>query len=267
MRDDAVGAYRTSSRDFADREIEEIKHDRGQVYLDVSGKAAPDDFARDLRQLRRSPRCEGCAAHATCAGIFEPTGENAFARDGEVLAGLLRALEGRVLDVGCGDAIYAPVLAPMAAEGRIAWVGVDPSERALESLRARAPAADLRVGSGEALERVLGDDERFDHALVVRSWNHLVDPRGVIASILRRVRAGGTLIVVDDGAFGVVRGRAHAERAERSSAEFEHHRNDLAGDAVLALEGLALTLLERHDVGPGTSNQWILCYRIGVSAA
>ncbi len=47
---DSLVRYRTESRDFTDLEIEATKHELGQLYVDVSSKDAPDDFARDLEE-------------------------------------------------------------------------------------------------------------------------------------------------------------------------------------------------------------------------
>ena len=67
-----LARFRAESRDFSDVEIIEIKHQLGQLYLDVSRKPAPDDFARDLVQLRRSSLCDGCPNFDGCTGMFEP---------------------------------------------------------------------------------------------------------------------------------------------------------------------------------------------------
>ena len=79
---------------------------------------------------------------------------------------------------------------------------------------------------------------------------------------MRALRPGGTLTLVDNEPFGLARTPRAASRAERSAATFEHLRNDRAEDALalLARAGLlaALRLLERRDVGPSTSNQWLL---------
>jgi hypothetical protein len=70
------------------------------------------------------------------------------------------------------------------------------------------------------------------------------------------------LTVVDDVAFGLVRGRAHAARAEAAPTNrFEHHRNEGAAEVARRLEARPLELVERRDVGPGTSCQWLLRYR------
>ena len=96
--------------------------------------------------------------------------------------------------------------------------------------------------------------------LVLRSWNHLRDPRGFVTAVARALRGEGTLTVVDDVAFGLARSRPHAERAERSSAEHEHYRNDTSVDAMRSFEGSGLELLEHREVGPGTSTLWLLRY-------
>jgi hypothetical protein len=71
------------------------------------------------------------------------------------------------------------------------------------------------------------------------------------------------LLVVDNVAFGLLRGREQAARAERGPGALEHHRNASAAQAHRATEGLPLRLVERRDVGPGTSNQWLLRYERG----
>jgi MoaA/NifB/PqqE/SkfB family radical SAM enzyme/SAM-dependent methyltransferase len=268
---DRIGRFRASTRDFADVEIERIKHGLGQVYLDASRKDAPDDFARDLVPLERAAVCAPCTWRDRCTGLYEPRYEDVFTRDDARVRAILAALDGDVLDVGCGDGPYDDVLAPLAFAGRIRYVGIDPDGARLEALRARRPwAAALRALAAEALD----DDARYDHALVLRSWNHLADARGVAARLVRAVRPGGTVTVVDNVAFGLARTAAQAARAERSPARFEHYRNDDAADAIAAFTSTSASasaptsdvappveLVERHDIGPGSSNQWLVRFR------
>ncbi len=105
------------------------------------------------------------------------------------------------------------------------------------------------------------DPPRLDHLLILRSWNHLPDPAATLARVLPRLRPGGSLLVVDNVAFGLARGHAQAQRAERSAARREHHRNDGLDDAARAIAGVAglqtRTLLAR-EVRPRRSNQWLL---------
>jgi SAM-dependent methyltransferase len=262
-----IARFRAESRDFSDREIIEIKHELGQLYLDASNKPAPDDFARDLVQLVRSPLCEGCPSRAACTGMFEPLFEDVFTRDDARVRELLATLSGDVLDLGCGEGPYVEMLAPMAVAGTINYLGVDPDPAAIARLKARWPASNLLCSDAEQLE--LDPEQRFDHVLILRAWNHLREPDRVLERLLARLRAGGSLIVVDNVAFGLARTREQSERAERSRAGLEHYRNDASVDALRTLapfiERFGLVELEHRAVTPSTSNQWLL--RLGVGAA
>jgi MoaA/NifB/PqqE/SkfB family radical SAM enzyme/SAM-dependent methyltransferase len=255
-----VSRYRAATRDFADVEIAAIKHELGQVYLDRSDKPAPDDFARDLAQLRRAPVCDPCPERDACTGMYDVTGDDVFGRDDARVRELVAALRGDVLDLGCGEGPYGDALAPLAESGAIRYVGVDPDGERIAALRQRWPWAELHAVGAESLDGALGD-RRFDHALVLRSWNHLRDPRAAADAIAARLRPGGTLTIVDNVAFGLVRTRGQAARAEAGPAVFEHFRNDEAADADRAVARPGLQLLEMRPVTPATSNQWFLHYR------
>jgi SAM-dependent methyltransferase len=251
------GATAPTPSDFADGDIARIKHDLGQIYLDASRKPAPDDFSRDLAQLSRSEMCDGCPEHERCTGMFEPTFEDAFSRDEARVHEILAALEGDVLDVGCGHAPYVDALAAAAASGRVRYVGCDPDESALAELRSRHPWARLhRTDATRAAE--LG---AFDHALVLRSWNHWPDADAALAAVASALRPGGSLLVVDDVAFGLARTGGQSARARTGSARFEHHRNDDAHAAHRRIAAAGFELLERRDVGPRSSCAWLLRYR------
>jgi MoaA/NifB/PqqE/SkfB family radical SAM enzyme/2-polyprenyl-3-methyl-5-hydroxy-6-metoxy-1,4-benzoquinol methylase len=256
-----IGRYVARSRDFSDAEIAELKHELGQIYVDVSRKDAPDDFAKDLVQLERSARCEGCPARDGCTGMFTPRMEDVFTRDDARVRELIATLEGPVLDVGCGEGPYEDVLAPRAEAGAIEYVGVEPDARRARELRARRPWATIEQGRAEELN---GSHEgRFSHVLVLRSWNHFEDPDRALERIRSSLAPGGTLTVVDNVAFGLARSARKTRRAEASDAAFEHYRNDGAEEAHRRIASHGLTLLERRDVAPGTSNQWLLRYAMG----
>ncbi|MFO0598988.1 MAG: radical SAM protein [Myxococcaceae bacterium] len=257
MHQGKVARYRTSTRDFADVELERIKHQRGQVYFDASRKDAPDDFARDLVPLVRSALCTSCPERERCTGLFEPRFEDVFSRDDARVRELLGGLTGRVLDVGCGEGPYDDVLGPRVQSGALDYVGVDPSAKAVESIRARRSWGTHHVSTAEQLGALqLGT---FDAVLVLRSWNHLGDLDAAVAQLRAHLKPGGTLVVVDNEAFGLARSVAQAKRGEQSRAEFEHHRNHSAEEAVRHLRDFEL--LERRDVSASTSNQWLLRLR------
>ncbi len=256
-----VARYRTETRDFADVELTRIKHERGQIYFDASRKDAPDDFARDLVPLSRSTLCTGCSERERCTGLYEPRFDDVFSRDDGRVRELLAGLSGRVLDVGCGGGPYDELLGPLVKSGRIDYVGVDPSAEAIAALTARRGWGAHHVGTAEALP-ALGT---FDHALVLRSWNHLSDPPRALDLLLGCLRPGGSLLIVDNEAFGLARSTAQSRQGERSKAAFEHFRNDGAGEAMRYFVGRPFSLLERFDCSPASSNQWLL--RFAVTAA
>lgn len=255
---DRMRLFRTASRDFSDEELLIAKERRGQLYVDVSTKLAPDDFSRDLRKLRISDECAACPLRPECTGCWEPVREDVFARDDARVLTLLAALSGRVLDLGCGEGRYLDALAARARAGALEYLGVDPDEGRLRLLQSRYPFARFLAAPAEALP---GDLGAVDHVLVLRSYNHLADPEAALDRAIAVLRPGGTLLVADNVAFGLVRGKDHARRAEAAPQNrFEHHRNDGAEEAAARLAGRPLRLVERRDVGPETSNQWLLRY-------
>lgn len=256
-----VARFRAESRDFSDEEMRVIKHELGQVYYDISRKDAPDDFARDLVKLRRSSLCDGCIERPHCAGLHEADLDDRFTEDDQHLRTLLRGLEGEVLDVGCGDAPYAEVFAAALAAGNLAYTGLEPDPERISGLQSTLPKGELVLGElSEAGQSPLGDRE-FDHVLVLRSWNHLPDPEQAAAALVRRLRPGGTLVVVDNVAFGLARTPAQTARAQSGAAGFEHHRNDDALAAAAYFEGLPLEQVKMQAVSPASSNQWMLVFR------
>lgn len=258
-RDGRVARFSTATADFTDDELADVVA-RAQLYLDVSGKDALDDFARDLVQLRRSALCDGCPERATCAGLFDPHAGDVFSRDDAHVRALVASLRGAVIDLGCGEGPYGDVLAALASEGAITYVGLDPDPARVASLQARWPWARLHVAEAEDPPSALPTPE---HVLLLRSWNHLRNPVRVLETFAGSLPPGGTLTVADNVVFGVVRGRRHARQAEGAPAAFEHLRNDGAAEAhaLIARVVPSLTLVERRDVGPETSNQWLLHYR------
>ncbi len=257
-----IALFRADTRDFGDDEIIALKHDLGQVYVDVSRKDAPDDFARDLVKLGRSGWCGGCPHEAECTGMYEPVHEDVFSRDDARVKAILGGLRGDVLDVGCGEAPYAEVLEPLARSGQIHYLGLEPEAGLVASLRDRHPWAEVEVGAAEDFDP---GARRFDHVLILRSWNHLREPARALGRLLGALRPGGSLTIVDNVAFGLARTEAQARRGEGSRAGFEHYRNDdlrAAHRWASAAPDFDLEPLERLEIAPDTSNQWLLRYRV-----
>ena len=266
-RGDIIERYRSRTRDFSDTEIAYVKHEIGQVYLDVSDKDAPTDFAKDLVQLQRAKECSECPEYADCTGLFELSESEVFTRDDARVRELVSQLSGRVLDVGCGEGPYAELLAPLAQSGQLEYLGVDPHEAHIAELRERWPWAELRPTTAEALAQGILDAPDslapFDHVLVLRSWNHLHDPVSFLRCLPQLLAPGGQLTIVDNEAFGLARSEVQSERGEGGPALFEHFRNDGASEAqrIVRASEVPLELVEAREVEPGTSNQWLLRYR------
>jgi MoaA/NifB/PqqE/SkfB family radical SAM enzyme/2-polyprenyl-3-methyl-5-hydroxy-6-metoxy-1,4-benzoquinol methylase len=255
---DRIARFRADTRDFSDVEIEHIKHDGGQLYLDMSTKDAPDDFQSDLVKLARSELCAPCPERPHCTGLYTPVLENVFGDDDAVVRGWLAELTGDVLDVGCGEGPYDDVLGPLATVGTIRYTGVDPDPARIETARAHRPWGTLKVGSIEDLD----PNDQYDHVLALRSWNHFPDGPTALQRLKAACRPGGLITIIDNVAFGLARTRRQTAQGETGAAVFEHYRNDSAGDVHVHAERLGLELVARRDVGPGTSNQWALRYRL-----
>jgi SAM-dependent methyltransferase len=95
---------------------------------------------------------------------------------------------GRVLDVGCGTGVLTKALAQVAGAANIA--GVDVSETALETCRARVPGADIRLASAEQLP--FGDDE-FDAVLAQLVVTLVDDSAAAVREMVRVAGPGGVV--------------------------------------------------------------------------
>ncbi len=259
-----LARYRADTRDFNDLEIETIKHTHGQIYLDASRKDAPDDFARDLVPLARAAVCTDCPHRPTCTGLHEPVFTDIFTRDDALVRAHLTTLRGDLLDLGCGEAPYADTLTPALAVGALRYTGLDPDPARLATLT--LPNATLHATTATAADLALN---RYDHLTILRSWNHLATPLADLTALLPRLRPNATITIVDNLAFGLARTPAQTRRGESSPAGWEHHRLDGPDEAHAIVTtaatnlGLHLTLETRRDIAPGTSNQWLLRYRLG----
>ena len=110
----------------------------------------------------------------------------------------LRLAQGeRVLDVGCGLGEAALGLAQDLGDGGEV-VGVDVSERMLRVARSNASAARCRVrftvGDACSLDE---PDNSFDAVRSERTLQWLVDPAAAVAEMVRVVRPGGRVSLID----------------------------------------------------------------------
>jgi SAM-dependent methyltransferase len=261
----------TDSGDFGDVQLRDTVEDLGQVYLDVSAKLLLDDFERDLRPVGRDPSCQECPQRGPCPGAFSVQARpESFSSSERRLSELLRAISGRVLDVGVGEPFslaraFAGEAVPEDVEFPFTYVGIEPDEERVFDLEQRFPWMNVRVAGAED-ERLIewfGDErDQFDHILLLRSYNHLKDLVRSFRNLVRILKPGGTLLIVENTVYGLIRGRKKMLNLQQleddGGAPFEHYRNHTSHEAVAVLAGLGLELKEHSSVGPETANQWIL---------
>lgn len=109
----------------------------------------------------------------------------------QVHAFVLPRSDERAIDVGCGAGALALALAPLVRE----VVGVDRVTELLEQARARA-APNASFVEADALALPFGDDE-FDLGGTLRTLHHVPRPERLLAELVRIVRPGGRVVVID----------------------------------------------------------------------
>ena len=167
--------FKTDTRDFADSEILECQREDGQIYVDISDKPAPDDFARDLRKLTLLEECSSCPENTRCAMSYRIDPTDVFDRDEAILIETLNSLRGSILDIGCGAGRYIEALRPAIEDGRIQYTGIDPDSSALEALaRSHRTARPMQARS------------RISRWIPSRGITFLFCRVGIISSILFR---------------------------------------------------------------------------------
>jgi len=275
----------TDSADFRGPELRRIRDEMGQVYLDVSEKLLLDDFATDLARLAPDPVCDGCHLLPGCPGMFAPAQDASSCFDAaeRELIEVLRTVSGRVLDVGMGEPrSLLPLLVvdepedeededdvePQEPHLPFDYVGIEPFAPRAYQLSETFPFATVVTAAAEdpRLAKLVEAEERpFDHVLLLRSYNHLRDLHAAFENLLRLLKPGGGLVLVENTAFGLVRSdrktRALSKLEAKGEAKFEHYRNHSSHEALEVLRPFGLELVAHYPVEAGKANQWLIWMR------
>jgi len=249
-----VFVCRTRTEDFTDAEVREVVHDRGQLYLDVSGKLAIDDFAHDVRQLVIAQECRACADLDTCMACYREAQASFFEQDEARLRDYLRGLSGRVLDVGIGRGPYLDALGPHIESRLVQLDGLDPQPcKELASLPIR-----LFEGGIETFQ--VADPLTYDHVLAIRSLHHCADLWQALRVICQVLRPGGRVLFIESVALPLVRSRRHSEASHKlATGGFQHLRNWDSYRMLAFIQGrFPLRPVFHRPIGRDTCDQWIL---------
>lgn len=253
----------TDTRDFGRGEVLEITHGLGQVYVDRAGAALLDDFGAQLQGTEPMPWCKGCPVASDCGGAFRPVEGDRFATAEQEVRQILEGISGVVLDVGCGVGRYPGLFEGLLAGGAVTrYMALDPAPgEGVMKLATEFDAVEILEQGAETLDL---EHRSVNHALVLRSHNHLDDPWEAYYRIITAIRPGGRLLVVDNTAFALVREgpEVQAAVADLDDLEPEHLRNHTGAEAEAFLQRFPLRLLKASDVGPGTANQWLRLYEV-----
>ncbi len=147
----------------------------------------------------------------------------------------------RLLDVGCGLGEAALALAADLGEGG-ELVGVDASDRMLRVARSNAAGARCRVRFTVGDARALDDpDGSFDAARAERTLQWLPDPEEAVAELVRVVRRGGrvSLIDTDWSTFTIDVGNDAFAALVHDGLRTERHRASNVGRRLHELLGAA----------------------------
>jgi 2-polyprenyl-6-hydroxyphenyl methylase/3-demethylubiquinone-9 3-methyltransferase len=120
----------------------------------------------------------------------------------------------RVLDVGCGEGVFAAELVGAGAS----VVGVDVAEEPLRRGRERHPELDLRLAGGEASWSL--PDDAFDVVWAGEVVEHVVDTGAWLSELRRVLRPGGRLLLTTPAHGPLTRLRLAVD--ERAFAERFH---------------------------------------------
>jgi SAM-dependent methyltransferase len=97
---------------------------------------------------------------------------------------------GRVLDFGCGSGRWSGMVAPLAGE----LVASDASAAALQIARENVLASNVRFVRATP-DNLPFPDEYFDLIFSLGVLHHVPDTSGAIASLAKKLRGGGTLLL------------------------------------------------------------------------
>ena len=241
--------YWTDTGDFSDQQVLEVRDQLEQLYIQQDSETFVDDFQQQLRKLKKT------------GDYFSVVSVDLFGEADARVRQLLTEVEGKVLDVGCGQTRYGDLLRAGLDSSRLEYVAVDPVPGDEAVALGQRTNVELHAAG---IEEVSLEKGSFDWVLVLRSHNHLADLWTAYSKIIGALAWGGHLLVVDNVPFGLVRPDGSREVIAEIRGDGivpEHLRNHGGRDCKSFLSRFPLQLIEEQHVTPDTANQWVLLYR------
>jgi len=246
----------TDTADFKPGEIARVKSQSSHLFVDRAAPGVLDDFKDGMRRVLPDPACDACANRSACGHRFRLVEGEPFAREEAWIADHVGRLRGQVLDVGCGEQLYRDELAALLRSGAIVYTGLDPDEESLARLRTALPEARLHTGDIEDFD---GEPASYDHVLCLRALNHVRDVDTALSRMVRLLKPGGSLLLVEMTPFAMLRRSEQVAAADRAPrAGHQHFRNIASEDLLPFVRRQGLRIVEHRRASRETSNQWIL---------
>lgn len=201
----------------------------------------------NVRQLAKN---DVLAAYDKVCALYSLLPSLSLWRAWEYAAYRLFELNGRVLDLGCGDGRYFRLLWPEICN----VVGVDQDSVVAEQGRSSGVYRHVHVAPAHAIPEV---DGVFDHVFANCSLEHMDHLDGVIAEVFRCLKPGGTLLcsVVTDRFIGwsplpaMIKNAGYdvvADQLQQKILDYHHLVNPLTVDDWKMRFSLGGLVLEEH---------------------
>jgi SAM-dependent methyltransferase len=257
LRDVAVmtnGMIETYHADggYASHVMMDVKFSREQLYLNISGNSMNLDFRTAFRRLSLYDICRECVRRRTRSGIFELLDGNAFLSIEEQEMKWLKEIKGRILDVGCGKPLFPDILSRKIAWGEIEYLGVDNVQEYVGEIKVEV----------SKFEDFCWDGTPFDHVMMLRSYNHFMDPRIVLEKAAALLKPGGFLHIFENGLFALLNKNVSNDASDFIQPRYQHYRNHYSEDLLKLLPFICNFEVVSHSmITPGNANQWFLTLR------
>jgi 2-polyprenyl-3-methyl-5-hydroxy-6-metoxy-1,4-benzoquinol methylase len=248
--------HTTDTGDFAPAEIAQVKQTWSHLFIDRAAPGVLDDFMEGMRRVVPEPTCQSCSHQDQCGRRFRMIDEPPFAREEAWIAHHMTQLQGRVLDVGCGEQLYRDQLAPLVSAGTVHYTGLDPDEPSIARIRAALPQGRFFL---TGIEDFRDDAASYDHVICLRSLNHVFDVDEALARMTMLLKPGGRILIVETTPFAMLRRAEQVTAADQAPrAGHQHFRNVTSEDVLPLARRRGLHVLEHQPASLAGSNEWIL---------